>query len=176
MRNRKDLFLAMPYVLKDIPNAVLLVVGDVSIQLPDGFARNNHISGAIILAGSLQHAEVSALLGFADLEAHWLNQDKPEKTSLGIASLEAMSAGMTVLAAANPDTYGKGVLTHGENIIIVEPHQPQDLAQVMVELLKDNALRKAIGARARQTILDHFSWGSVGEQTIRVYESVIEKK
>ena len=175
MRNRKDIFLAMPYILKEIPNAVLLVVGDVSIQLPDELMKNNRINGAVILAGSLQHSDVSALMELADLEVHWLNQDKPEKTSLGIASLEAMSAGMTVLAAANPETYGKDVLTHGENIIIVEPHQPQALAQVIVDLLRDDARRKTIGARARQTILDHFSWGSVGEQTIQVYESVIKK-
>ncbi len=176
MRNRKDLFLAMPYVLKDIPNAVLLVVGDVSIRLPDELMKNDEINRAVILAGSLQHAEVSALLSFADIEVHWLNQDKPEKTSLGIASLEAMSAGLTVIAAANPDTYGKGVLTNSENIVIVEPNQPQDLAQVIGDLLRDDARRKAIGAHARRTIINHFSWDSVCKQTLDVYTSVIEKK
>lgn len=176
MRNRKDLILAMPHILKEIPNAVLLIVGDVSIQLPEEWVRKYDVDGSVVFAGSLQHAEVSALLELADLEAHWLNQDKPEKTSLGIASLEAMSAGITVLVAANLDTYVKGILVHGENIVIVDPDQPQELARTIVDLLRDHTRRNKIGNCARQTILDHFSWDSVCEKTIQVYESVIGKK
>lgn len=176
MRNRKDLFLAMPYVLKGIPNAVLMIIGDVSIQLPDDLIQNNKINNGILFAGSLKHADVSSLLGFADLEAHWLNLYDPQKTSLGIASLEAMSAGLTVLTTANPDIFGKGILNNGENIIIIEPGHPQSLAQVIIDLLRDDTRRKAIGTRAHQTILDHFSWGSVVEKTMRVYESVVKEK
>jgi glycosyltransferase involved in cell wall biosynthesis len=175
MRNRKDLILAMPHILKEIPNAVLLIVGDVSIHLPAEWVKKYDIDGSVIFAGPLQHAEVSGLLELADLEAHWLNQDKPEKTSLGIASLEAMSAGITVLAAANLDTYGKGTLANGENIVIVNPDKPEELAKIILDLLHDDSRRSRIGGCARQTILDHFSWDSVCKQTIQVYESVIKK-
>jgi glycosyltransferase involved in cell wall biosynthesis len=47
---------------------------------------------------------------------------------------------------------------------------------VIVDLLGDDKRRAAIGACARQTVLDHFSWDSVCEQTIQVYKSVSEKK
>lgn len=173
MRDRKDLILAMPRVLQVLPDALLLVVGDESIEWPRALAEQHGVGHAVRFAGPLPHREVSSLYAIADLEAHWLNQDKPENTSLGIASLEAMSAGMTVLAAANPDTYGKGVLASGSNIMIVAPQQPEALALTIVELLQDDARRKAIGARARQTVLEHFSWDSVGRQTIGVYESVL---
>jgi glycosyltransferase involved in cell wall biosynthesis len=176
MRNRKDLILSMPTILRDFPKAVLLIVGSVSTQLPGDLVKKYNIQNSVIFAGALQHFEVSTLLEMADLEAHWLDQDKPSRTSLGIASLEAMSAGVTVLAAANPDTYGKGVLINGENIMIVEPGEPQELAKVIVDLLGNDKRRRAIGARARQTILAHFSWDSVCEQTIQVYNSISEKK
>jgi phosphatidylinositol alpha-1,6-mannosyltransferase len=173
MRNRKDLILAMPHVIREIPNTILLIAGDISTQLPGDLVKKLGIEKSVIFAGGLQHVEISALLEMADLEVHWLDQDKPSRTSLGIASLEAMSAGVTILAAVNPETYGKGVLMNGENIVIVEPNRPRELAETIVNLLREDNRRKAIGARARQTILDHFSWDNVGAQTIQVYESVM---
>jgi 1,2-diacylglycerol 3-alpha-glucosyltransferase len=175
MRNREDLFLAMPLVLKKVPDAVLMIVGDVSVPIPDEVLDCEDTENGVIFAGSLDHTDVSALLGFADLEAHWLNLYEPERTSLGIASLEAMSAGLTILTTANPAIFGDGVLSHGKNIIIVEPHQPDRLAQEIIDLLKNDLRRKTIGKNAHKTIQDHFSWDTIVEQTMEVYEATLDK-
>lgn len=169
LRNRKDLIEALPLVKKAVPNVVLLLVGAVSTTLPDELARRLGVRDSLILAGAAPHAEVPAYLALADLEAHWLNQDLPEKTSLGIASLESMSAGLTILAAANPDTYGKGVLQDGSNVVLVRPGQPRQLADTIVGLLEHPLRCRSIGARAAQTIQTHFSWSSIGERTLQVY-------
>ncbi len=176
IRNRKDLILALPKILQAFPNTVLMLIGALSTPTPGEIARRLGVDQAVIFCGPVAHSDIPSFLCLADLEAHWLNQEAPERTSLGIASLEAMAAGKTVLAAANPDTYGKGVLTHGQNVIIVKPDHPDELASTVIDLLHNNARRVAIGKLARQTILDHFSWDSVCEQTVRVYESVINKK
>ena len=78
MRNRKDLILSMPIILRDFPNAVLLIVGSVSTQLPGDLVKKYNIQDSVIFAGALQHLEVLTLLEMADLEAHWLDQDKPQ--------------------------------------------------------------------------------------------------
>ncbi|RPJ28828.1 MAG: glycosyltransferase family 1 protein [Chloroflexi bacterium] len=175
IRNRKDLILALPKILEVFPNTVLLLIGAISTDTPSEIARKLKVNDALVFCGPVVHDDISHFLYLADLEAHWLNQEAPERTSLGIASLEAMAAGRTILAAANPDTYGKGVLTHDENVIIVQPDSPDELANTIIDLLRDDVRRAAIGHRARQTILDHFSWDSVCEQTVQVYESVIKK-
>jgi 1,2-diacylglycerol 3-alpha-glucosyltransferase len=175
IRNRKDLILALPDILKVLPNTVLLMVGALSTDSPAQIAGKLNVDHAIVFAGPVAHKDVPSFLALADIEAHWLNQEDPEKTSLGIASLEAMAHGKTVLAAANPDTYGAGILKHGENIMIVKPDQPGELAKIIIELLQDKSRCTKIGERARQTILDNFSWESVCKQTIQAYESVIEK-
>lgn len=176
IRNRRDLILALPKILKVFPNTVLVLIGAISTETPGEIARRLKVNDALVFCGPVAHDDISNFLCLADLEAHWLNQEAPERTSLGIASLEAMAAGRTILAAANPDTYGKGVLTHGENVVIVQPNNPEELANVIIGLLQDDARRAAIGYQARQTILNHFSWDSVCAQTVRTYESVIEKK
>jgi glycosyltransferase involved in cell wall biosynthesis len=173
IRNRKDLVEAMPAVLRAVPDAVLLVVGAVATQLPVRLARDLGVAGAVRFAGPAPHEQVPALLALADLEAHWLNQDRPENTSLGIASLEAMGAGKAVLAAANPDTYGPGVLRPGENFVLVTPGRPAELAATVVGLLGDHALRDRIGARARQTVREHFSWDVICRRTVEVYQALL---
>ncbi len=150
-------------------------MGAVSTSLPKDLAHSLHIEHSVIFAGARPHKEVFALLQIATIEAHWLNQDIPEKTSLGIASLEAMSQGKVVLAAANVDTYGKGVLRHNENVVIVEPDKPKELAETIIGLLRDRDRRERIGNNAKRTIEEHFSWQKVAEKHSELYSSLIQQ-
>ncbi len=175
LRNRKDLIQALPDVLGVFPETVLLIVGTVADDSPAALARNLGVRESVIFAGHVPHSEVPAFLALADLEAHWLNQDAARNTSLGIASLEAMGAGKVVLSAANENGFGPGVLKNGENIVLVEPGNPGQLAQTVIGLLGDGAGCRVIGGRARQTIQEHFSWDSVCSRTLAVYREVLRE-
>ncbi len=169
IRNRKELVEAMPEVLRAFPNAVLLIVGAVSTDFPAALARKLGVQDSVIFTGAVSHATVPALFTVADLEAHWLNQEVPEKTSLGIASWEAMGAGKVILTTAKASTRGEGALEHGRNGILVEPNRPDQLARFIIELLGDDERRKAIGAAARKTIRDHFSWDVICRRMLTLY-------
>jgi glycosyltransferase involved in cell wall biosynthesis len=173
IRNRKDLVAALPAILAQIPNVVLLVAGALATQTPVKLAQQLGVSHAIRFAGAVPHADVSALMAIADLEAHWLNQDTVANTSLGIASLEAMAAGKTIVAAANVDTYGVGVLRKDENCVIIEPNEPAKLATKIVDLLRDDSRRQSIGRKAAQTIRENFSWNAICRKTIDQYRALM---
>ncbi len=172
IRNRKDIVKAFPGVLAKIPNAVLVLVGSEGTDLPRRLAKELGIEKSVVFTGAAPHHEVPAFLSMADIETHWANQDDPEKTSLGIASLEALLSGKTILAAANPDTYGKGILQDGVNFVLARPGQPAELAAKVIQLLENEELRNTIGQRALKTVTDHFLWESVCNQTLSVYEQV----
>ncbi len=169
IRNRKDIIEALPAILAEYPQTVLLIIGTVGDTTPLELARRLGVHESVIFAGPVAHSEIPAYLALADLEAHWLSQDCAGRTSLGIASLEAMAAGKAILAAANEETYGPKVLVNGVNLVLVEPGRPAELANVVVELLRDDERRNAIGRRARQTIQEQFSWESVCARTLRIY-------
>lgn len=173
IRDRRELVQAMPLVLEQIPEAVLLVVGAVATDIPVRLARELGVEQAVRFVGAQPHADISAFLALGDLEAHWLNQDSPEKTSLGIASLEAMAAGKPVMAVANPDTYGVGVLKSGRNLVVVPPEQPERVAREIIALLRAPSAAAAMGEAARQTIARHFSWRKIGDDTLDVYGEVL---
>jgi glycosyltransferase involved in cell wall biosynthesis len=92
---------------------------------------------------------------------------------LGIASLEAMAAGKVILAWANENTYGRGILEDGSNILFVDPNEPKRLAETVIDLLLDHSKRRRIGERASQTIKEHFSWEGVCSKTLEVYQEVL---
>jgi glycosyltransferase involved in cell wall biosynthesis len=170
IRDRKDLVEAMPLILEKVPNAVLLIVGAVTTDIPVKLAKKLGIEDKVIFAGPVPHGEIKAFLSLADIEAHWLNQDSPDKTSLGIASLESMGAGKVVMAVANEGTYGPDVLKNEENVLLVESGNPQNLAEKIVSVLCDPRRCKEIEHKARQTIEKHFGWKNIIAQTLGVYQ------
>lgn len=175
LRDRRDLIAALPDIRKTIPDAVIVIVGAETTNRPRRLARQLGVEDAVFFVGHVPHEKVPAYLALADLEIHLFYQDTLERTSLGIASLEAMGAGKAVLVAANQDTYGKGILSNGENIVLVERGNPKTLAETIVRLLTDSNRCRTIAERARQTIQEHFTWDSVCSRTIDVYKEVLRK-
>lgn len=169
IRNRHDLITAMPLILKQYPNTILLIVGAVITSTPEKLARSLNVGHAIIFTGTISHKYIPEILSLGKIEAHWLNQDNPENTSLGIASLEAMASKKVILAAANPDTYGPDVLRNGENIILVNTGEPYALAETIIGLFNDEIRCKIIGNNASKTIERFFSWDSVCDRTVQLY-------
>jgi glycosyltransferase involved in cell wall biosynthesis len=175
LRDRRDLIAALPDIRKTIPDARVVIVGAETTDRPRRLARQLGVEDAILFTGHVPHEKVPAYLALADLEIHLFYQDTIERTSLGIASLEAMGAGKAVLVAANQDTYGKGILSNGENIVLVDRGNPRRLAETIVRLLTDSNRCRTIAERARRTIEKHFSWDSVCSRTIDVYKEVLRK-
>lgn len=176
IRNRHDLIAAMPIVLRVFPDTVLLIVGAISTPTPEHLVHKVGVEHSVIFAGAVSHEFVPGLLALASLEAHWLDQEEPERTSLGIASLEAMAAAKVIMSTANPNTYGDGILQDGKNFIHAVPGKPEQLAQEIISLLGDEARCQSIGATARETIVNHFSWDSVCERTLQVYQKALQKR
>jgi glycosyltransferase involved in cell wall biosynthesis len=175
LRDRRDLIAALPDIRKTVPDAVIVIVGAEMTDRPRRLARQLGVEDAVFFVGHVPHEKVPTYLALADLEIHLFYQDTLERTSLGIASLEAMGAGKAVLAAANQDTYGKGILSNGENIVLVDRGNSKTLAETVVRLLTDSNRRRTIAERARQTIQEHFTWDSVCSKTIDVYMEVLGK-
>jgi len=92
--------------------------------------------------------------------------------NLPIRILEAMACERAVVASdvcAIPELIQSGV-----NGILVPPRDPHALAHGIAGLLEDGSLRRELGRRARQTVLDGFTWDTIAMRTAAVYERVLE--
>jgi glycosyltransferase involved in cell wall biosynthesis len=62
----------------------------------------------------------------------------------------------------------------GDTGTYVPPNDPPALAVVIRSLLENRSLREDRGKMARQRALQYLSWDAIGEETIRIYQSVID--
>ena len=91
----------------------------------------------------------------------------------GIVALEAMACGRPVIASR---TGGLAeIVNDGLNCFLVEVGNHLQLAQRMVQLLKDDERRQFMGQAARERAAE-FSWDTVAAQTLALYESVIDQQ
>ncbi|GAB1471007.1 hypothetical protein MASR2M66_18850 [Chloroflexota bacterium] len=153
-----------------------MIVGDVGTNSAETLVAKLGVQNTVVFTGSVPHSDIVAYLGVSALEAHWFQENNPQNKTLGIAALEAMGAGKVVFGTADEDVYGKGVLRNGQNVILVNLNDLNDIASKLLEFLGDIKKRDTIGQKARQTISDNFSWDRVCEKTIQAYKSVIDKK
>jgi glycosyltransferase involved in cell wall biosynthesis len=92
----------------------------------------------------------------------------------GITPLEAMAAGLPVVATAVGglrDTVVDGVTGR-----LVPPRRPDVLARVLAELLADPSRRLAMGQSGRERVLARYGWNSIAEQTEACYRSVLDER
>lgn len=73
------------------------------------------------------------------------------------ATLQAMACGKAVILSNIRGLWQPSVMRHGENCILVPPGDPQALAAAIQELWHNPDLAAEIGARARQTVLEHYT-------------------
>ena len=93
--------------------------------------------------------------------------------SQGIVLLEAMAAGMPIVAS-NIDGLA-GVVTHGVEGLLVRPEDPQALADALIELLRDPDRSAAMGARGHERS-QFYAWDRVGQQVLSYYERLIYER
>jgi phosphatidylinositol alpha-mannosyltransferase len=87
--------------------------------------------------------------------------------SFGIILAEAMAGGATVVASNIPAF--ADVLGDGQYGALFESENSENLAKVIIDLLRDGAKRKELAA-AGAIHAQRFDWGQVGEEIFEVYE------
>ena len=89
----------------------------------------------------------------------------------GIMNLEAMACSLPVVSTKVGGI--KDVVLDGETGILVSPGSPVEVAEAVNKLLGDPLLAKRMGERGRKRVEKEFSWETVAEKTLALYESVL---
>ena len=87
--------------------------------------------------------------------------------SFGIILAEAMAGGAAVVASDIPAF--ADVLGNGQYGALFESENSENLAKVIIDLLRDDTKRREL-AKAGAVHAQRFDWGQVGEEIFEVYE------
>jgi glycosyltransferase involved in cell wall biosynthesis len=154
---------AIPSLQQQNPEAHLVIVGategvSYGARCPEGEWRDRFLAeidgqydpSKVHFTGAIAHQQFLALL---KISAAHVYLTYPFVLSWSL--LEAMACGCPVVGSATPPVME--VVEHGSNGLLVDFFKPQDLAAAITDLLNHREQAAALGARARQMVLERYS-------------------
>lgn len=163
-KGQRYLIDAMPLVIREVPEAHLVIFGEGELRAPlEKQIKQLNLGKRVLLPGFRE--DVLSLVKTADL---FVMSSVTE--GLGSAVLDAMAMGHAVVGT-NAGGIPEAVIPN-ETGLLVEPADPKALAQAIVKLLKDRALWKQFGEAGRRRVAEQFDVNHLIEGTLDVYRRV----
>jgi len=163
---------AMPEILAEVPDAVLVVTGDGPLRPALEAAAARAAPGHVRFAGLVSREDLRELYraAYAVVIPSVTVSGTQENTS--IAALEGMACGTVVVAT---DIGGlPEVIRDGEDGFLVPERDSGALADRVLQCLRDEGTRRRVADAARARVEREFAVSEWAERVARVYEDAIE--
>ncbi|KPJ50940.1 hypothetical protein AMJ40_01300 [candidate division TA06 bacterium DG_26] len=164
----KHLLLAFGLLSKRLPDARLVVVGT---GVMEGYYRSlvkNKVKSNIHFEGFVSSEDIPRYYASCDVFC----SPPIGRESFGIVLLEAMASGKPIVAS-NIDGY-RGVITDGEDGLLVEPENPKALADGLTRVLTDRELSSRLAAQGRKKAVA-YSWETITKRIESFYRETMER-
>ncbi|MEW1864459.1 MULTISPECIES: glycosyltransferase family 4 protein [unclassified Streptomyces] len=164
-KGQDTLILAMPRILREVPDAVLLIVGGGPYRGElEKLAARTGVAAAVRFTGSVPWSELPAHYGAGDIFAMPCRTRRGglDVEGLGIVYLEASATGLPVVAGDSggaPDA-----VLDGETGYVVPGGSPEQAASRILTLLRDPELRRSLGERGRAWVHEAWSWDLLADR------------
>jgi glycosyltransferase involved in cell wall biosynthesis len=157
---------AMPGIIKEAPDTALMIVGDgQEMRELTELAKELDVEGKVLFAGNT-----------GDVRPYLWNMDifvLPSRyESQGIAAMEAMAAGLPVVASKVGGI--PGILDDGKEGIFAEPENPDSFSSSILKLLENDALRKEFAKNTKSRAKRDFSVSTMLSSYEKLYEGELK--
>jgi glycosyltransferase involved in cell wall biosynthesis len=170
----RQLVMAFSKVKAAIPQARLVLAGKPQIS-SDGISYieilkpyiSPDLSASITFIGPVPHYEIYNHMAAAHVCVYPSHME-----ALPMVWLESMALGKPVVASELGP--GPEVITHGKDGLLCNPHNPDDIAEKLIEMLQNNALADNCGKAAKETVRQKFNIDTTVQQNIHFYKKLID--
>jgi len=153
--------------LGDETVVALLVGGGGMVEAYRALARELGIGEQVRFAGWIPHHDMNQYYAAADIVV----QPSVLMEAFGLVAIEAMACGTPVIVSNLPGV--RSVVTNGQDGLLVEPGDVEDLAKKIRMLLDNPSRRREMGAQGRAKAEARYDWHRVIPQLVEVYEQVL---
>ena len=154
-------------IVKEYRETKFVIVGDGPLrnQLTSYLEKAN-LSGNFMFLGNVKENVLSALYNCADVFALPSIQE-----GQGIVLLEAQASAKPVVAF---DVGGVNeAVRNTETGLLVRRGSSDELANALLKLLGDKALRKSMGVNGRRFVTENFTWDICAQRMLKVYHEAL---
>lgn len=155
---------AMTTIRQKEPLARLLIVGyGEERQALEELTEGLNLRGQVSFIGRVPNEVVPQYMAASDV---FILPSLLASESFGIVNLEAMASGLPIVVSR---VRGLGeIVEDGQNGFLIEPRNPEAIAQKVLLLLQDEGLRQRIGERNRQKA-KQYSWQEIVAKLEEIY-------
>ena len=158
---------AFAKVVTEIPEAVLIVAGDGADREALGLLSSS-ARARVRLLGTVPNDRLPPIHASGEVFV----APATGQESFGVALVEAMAAGLPVVASDIPGY--REVVTHGVHGLLVPPRDPEALAKALIRVLTEPGLAARLGdaGRARS---GEYDWSIVVDRLEELYRRVVDR-
>ncbi len=159
---------AMVRLKKKYLNLIYLIIGEGSERKKlENITKTLGLQNNVRFIGEISYSEVMRYMSFCDILSlpSW-------NEAFGVVYIEAMAQGKPVIGCK-----GEGIedfVENGKTGLLVKPQDVDSLVGVLDFLLSHPEEAQKIGKRARDVILESYTWEKNAEKTIEVYKEVLD--
>jgi glycosyltransferase involved in cell wall biosynthesis len=158
---------AVPHVLREVPEAVFVIGSDGPLMgYHESLAENLGIDDHIMFAGRIPRKDLPSYYAASDL---FVIPSVVE--AFGLVTVEAMACGKPVIGAnvgGIPE-----IIVDGVNGFLIEPKNPEKIAEKVVVLLENPKLRRKMGQNGRKLAEEKFDIQKRVRKIVSVYERLL---
>ena len=159
---------ALPEVLKKVPGAVYLIVGEGPEEnnLRES-ARRCGLEHQVIFAGSVSPGDLPLYYNAADvfIMASYAIEEEGDFEGFGIVFLEANACGKPVIGGKSGGV--EEAVVEGETGLLVNPLNEKEIAEALVRLLTDEELSGKLGKRGRERTEKELNWLTISRRILK---------
>jgi glycosyltransferase involved in cell wall biosynthesis len=164
-KGHEYLLRGLPDITKEFPHAVFILVGDGHLrQHLQSLAQRLRVADSVLFTGA--RTDVVRILSATDV---FVLPSLFEGMPMSV--LEAMAVGKAVVATNVPGT--AEAVEQGITGFLVPPKDSQQLAEKIVELLKDERLRSEFGRHGRERANRCFSLRQMCQRYLELYRTLL---
>ncbi len=172
----ETLIAAMPAIVKEIPNAHLMITGGGNALEKDlhALVRREGLDDVVTFTGRVPHSEVAQMYSVVDLMVYPRISTRTTELTTPLKPLEAMALEVPVMLSSTQamlEIVEPGVT--GTSFI---PGDIADLAKNAIAILRDDSSRQAMVKNARTYVEEERHWPSIVADYKEIYERAIAKK
>jgi glycosyltransferase involved in cell wall biosynthesis len=166
-KGHQFLIQAMPQILRYDAGAKLIIAGH------DTWGYGEALRLEARRVGVLDHVQFA---GYQEARTFFPQLDVFAFASLsegfGQVLIEAMACSIPCVATDAPPL--STILQNGLSGLLARPADPKSFAEAIVRLLADRPLRGALGAAARQRVMENYSAARMTAETFGLYQTLLQ--
>ncbi|MFH1485620.1 MAG: glycosyltransferase family 4 protein [Chloroflexota bacterium] len=167
---RERLLEILNLLVDQFPNVRLLIVGkglSGEEQTLKSLAASDGLLQCMRFTGWVESQRLEDYFAAADVALYPMEDTLLNRTKCPAKLVELLGAGVPVVA----DRVGEAAeyINSGETGILVEPGNSDEFVAAVVLLLKDDTLRRRLGAEAKERAWTKYSWDRLADIALRAY-------